>query len=238
MQAESERTYLHIQDFETDRRNKYKALIILLSSSVIFLCTLLGITDGLSEQTSVLLQEKLGFTNKWSKSFGPAWFVDINKDFSALGGLPLISVFVVIIVIYYNLRNESGRLWRFLFILVMGSILMYSAKLIFASSFPDDIKEFIICSVSSFPSGHAMMGTIFYTTMAVTISRRQHSKRTKRLTIISALIIILIIGICRVLPGIHNLKDVIAGWSLGFAWLSFCWLLERYIKKNHVKLIA
>ena len=194
--------------------------------------------NPLSDQTAILLQEQLGFTNKWSKSFGPEWFVNINKDFSALGGLPLISIFVSIIVIYYNLRHESRRLWRFLFILVLGAVLMYSVKLLFASSFPDDLKEFIICSVSSFPSGHAMMGAIFYTTLAVTISRRQHSKRTKRFTIISALIIILIIGICRVLPGIHNLKDVIAGWSLGFAWLSFCWLLERHIKKNRVKVIV
>jgi undecaprenyl-diphosphatase len=193
--------------------------------------------NPLSDLTAIILQEQLGFTNKWSKSFGPEWFVDINKDFSALGGLPLVSIFVVIIVSYYNLRNESRRLWRFLFILVLGAVLMYTVKLIFASDFPDDIKEFIICSVSSFPSGHAMMGAIFYTTLAVTISRRQHSKRTKRLTIISGLIIILIIGICRVLPGIHNLKDVIAGWSLGFAWLSFCWLLERHIKKNQMRIV-
>jgi undecaprenyl-diphosphatase len=237
MQAESESTYLPIQNLETDRRNKLIALIIMFSSSVIFLCTLLGLLNPLSDQTAILLQEQLGFTNKWSKSFGPEWFVDINKDFSALGGLPLISIFVTIILIYYNLRNEPRRLWRFLFILVLGSILMYSVKLLFAKSFPDDLKEFIICSVSSFPSGHAMMGAIFYTTMAVTISRRQHSKRTKRLTIISGVIIILIIGICRVLPGIHNLKDVIAGWSLGFAWLCFCWLLERQIKKNRVRIV-
>jgi undecaprenyl-diphosphatase len=237
MASELESTHVNIQDLETDRQNKYKAFIILLSSSVIFLCTLLGLMNPLSDQTAIILQEQLGFTNKWSKSFGPEWFVDINKDFSALGGLPLVSIFVVIIVSYYNLRNESRRLWRFLFILVLGAVLMYTVKLIFASDFPDDIKEFIICSVSSFPSGHAMMGAIFYTTLAVTISRRQHSKRTKRLTIISGLIIILIIGICRVLPGIHNLKDVIAGWSLGFAWLSFCWLLEQHIKKNQMRIV-
>jgi len=238
MQAELESTHLHIQDLETDRRNKLIALIVMFSSSIIFLCTVLGITDGLSDQTSALLQEQLGFTNKWSKSFGPEWFVDINKDFSALGGFPLLSIFVSIIVIYYHLRNESRRLWRLLFILVLGSILMYSIKLLFASSIPDNMKEFIICSVSSFPSGHAMMGAIFYMTFAVTISRRQHSKKTKRLTLISGIIIIVIIGICRVLPGIHTLKDVIAGWSLGFAWLSFCWLLERYVKKNRVRAIV
>ena len=76
------------------------------------------------------------------------------------------------------------------------------------------------------------MGTIFYTTLAVTISRRQHSNKTRRLTFISGIVIVFLIGISRILPGNHSVADVIAGWSLGMIWLCLCWILERRIKKQ------
>ena len=77
-----------------------------------------------------------------------------------------------------------------------------------------------------------MMGTIFYLTLAVTTSRRQHTNKTKKLTLISATVIIILIGISRILPGFHTVAEVIAGWSLGVLWLCLCWILERRIKKQ------
>jgi undecaprenyl-diphosphatase len=222
----------HIRDYEAERRSKYRALIILVSGLLIFASTALGLFDWLSDFTSSLLESNLGFTNKWSKSIGPEWFVGLNKDVAALGGFPLLFIFLIIIIIYYNLRKESRRLWRLLFIIVGGCILMLVAKTFFALEIPDDPIEIVTNSISSFPSGHAMMGTIFYTTLAVTISRRQHTPKTKRFTLISGIVIVLLIGISRVLPGNHSIADVFAGWSLGVIWLSLCWILERRIKKQ------
>jgi undecaprenyl-diphosphatase len=109
---------------------------------------------------------------------------------------------------------------------------MLIAKTFFAHEIPDDPIEIVTNSISSFPSGHAMMGTIFYTTLAVTISRRQHSHKTKRFTLISGIVIVFLIGISRILPGNHSVADVFAGWSLGTIWLCLCWFLERHIKMN------
>lgn len=221
-----------IYDYEADRQKKFIALIIFLSSVLVFAFSVFGLIDPISNKTSKLLQNFLGFTNKWSTSYGPQWFVGLNKDVSALGGFPLVPIFFTIAVTYYHLRRESRRLWRLTFIVLAGAFLMLTTKLFFADEFDTSAFELIIGSVSSFPSGHAMMGTIFYGTLAVTISRRQHSRKTKRLTIISGIVIILLIGISRILPGTHTLNEVIAGWSLGLAWLCFCWFLERYIKKG------
>ena len=222
----------HIRDYEADRRSKYRALIILVSSFLIFSSAALGLFDWLSDFTSSLLESNLGFTNKWSKSIGPEWFVGLNKDVAALGGFPLLFIFLTIIIIYYNLRKESRRLWRLLFIIAGGVILMLITKTFFAHEIPDDPIEIVTNSISSFPSGHAMMGTIFYITLAVTISRRQHSHKTKRLTLISGIVIVFLIGISRILPANHSVADVIAGWSLAAIWLCLCWFLERLIKKQ------
>ncbi len=222
----------NISYYEADRRSKYRALIILVSSLLIFASSALGLFNWLSDFTSSFLESNLGFTNKWSKSIGPEWFVGLNKDVAALGGFPLLFIFLIIIIIYYKLRKQSRRLWRLLFIMVGGGILMLVTKTFFAHEIPDDPIEIVTNSISSFPSGHAMMGTIFYTTLAVTISRRQHSNKTRRFTLISGIVIVLLIGISRILPGNHSVADVFAGWSLGMIWLCLCWILERRIKKQ------
>ena len=222
----------HFSDYEDERQKKYYALILLIGSSIIFLISALGLFEWLSDVPSSFLVSNLGFTNKWSQSIGPEWFVGLNKDVAALGGFPVLFIFLTIIIIYYNLRKESRRLWRLLFIIAGGSILMLITKTFFAHEIPDDPIEIVTNSISSFPSGHAMMGTIFYITLAVTISRRQHSQKTKRLTLISGIVIVFLIGISRILPANHSVADVIAGWSLAAIWLCLCWFLERLIKKQ------
>jgi membrane-associated phospholipid phosphatase len=232
MEKETKLNHQNVFDYEADRQKKYYALILLITSSLIFLISALGLFDWLSDLTSSFLESNLGFTNKWSTYIGPEWFVGLNKDVAALGGFPLLFIFLSIIIIYYNLRKESRRLWRLLFIIVGGCILMLITKTFFALEIPDDPIEIVTNSISSFPSGHAMMGTIFYTTLAVTISRRQHSHKTKRFTLISGVAIVFLIGISRILPANHSVADVIAGWSLGVIWLCLCWILERRVKKN------
>jgi|WetSurSiteA1Bulk_404760.scaffolds.fasta_scaffold03294_4 undecaprenyl-diphosphatase len=222
----------HIRDYEADRRNKYRALIILVSSFLIFSSAALGMFDWLSDMTSLFLEQNLGFTNKWSKSFGPEWFVGLNRDIAAFAGYPILFICLSIIIIYYNLRGENRRLWRLIFIILGGGILLFSAKVLFANRLPDSPMEFLKYSYYGFPSGHAMMGTIFYLTLAVTTSRRQHTNKTKKLTLISAAVIIILIGISRILPGFHTVAEVLAGWSFGMIWLCLCWILERRIKKN------
>lgn len=227
-----ESSFNNIRNYNLDRQDEFRAILILIWSLIVFIITALGLFDWLSDMFSSLLLKYLGYTNKWSKSFGPEWFLGLNRDISALGGFPILFIFLTIIIIYYNLRRESKRLWRLLFVIIGGGILMLIAKTISAHEIPYDPIEIVTNSISQFPSGHAMMGTIFYIVLAVTISRRQHSRKTKKLTIISGVAIVLLIGICRILPGNHSVADVFAGWSLGLVWLSFCWLLERRIKIN------
>ena len=231
MDQDKQSKYNFVYDYETNRRKKIIALIVFFSSILIFTLVALGVTDYISNLSTEFLLTHLGLTNKWSTSFGPDWFVGLNKDVSALGGFPLLPIFFTITVIYYYLREDSRRLWRLVFIVLGGVFIMFVVKLIYANDPDNLVFEMIIDSVSSFPSGHSMMGTIFYGTLAVTISRRQHLRKTKRLTLITGIIIIILIGGSRILPNTHTLNEVIAGWSLGLAWLCFCWFLERYIKK-------
>ncbi len=141
----------HVFNYDADRQSNYRALIILASSTVVFLLAALGLFDWLSTLVSSALLDNLGYTNKWSTYFGPEWFIGVNNDIAALGGFPLLFIFLVIIIIYYNLRKESRRLWRLLFIMVGAGILMLIVKTTFAQEIPDDPIEILTNSNFSFP---------------------------------------------------------------------------------------
>jgi undecaprenyl-diphosphatase len=222
----------YVYDFEKDRQNKIWAFIILSLSLFTFFLTIIGFTDGVSEMVALFLENKLGFTNKWSSTYGPDWWVRANRDIAALSGKIILLVFSLIFIGYFTIRRKQRRLWKFMFIFFGGAAIMTTFKIIFAEELPYEPFHFITTTVSDYPSGHAMMGTIFYLTLAVYITRAQHTLKTKRYTLIAGSILVVLIGFSRFLIGNHTVTEVLAGWSLGMIWLCICWFLDRYIKKK------
>jgi undecaprenyl-diphosphatase len=224
----NKRHYLY--DYEKDRQQKIWAFIILSISLFTFFLTLIGFTDGLSQKIALLLENNLGFTNKWSSTYGPDWWVGMNHSISALGGKILLLIFNFIVIVYFSIRKKQRRLWKFIFIVFGGGIIVIVTKIIIASELPYEPILLTTSTISDFPSGHTTMGTIFYLTIAVYIARAQHSLKTKRFTLITGSVLAVLIGISRFLNGNHTVSEVLAGWSLGLIWLCFCWFLDRFIK--------
>ena len=74
----------------------------------------------------------------------------------------------------------------------------------------------------SFPSGHSFMSVAFYG-LLIWLSVIYVKNNLLRLTIIAFLsLLILTIGFSRIYLRVHYATDVIAGFSLGLAWLIFC----------------
>jgi undecaprenyl-diphosphatase len=225
----------YIYNYETERQKKVWALIILSLSLFTFFLTLIGFTDGLSQIIASFLEDKLGFTTKWAYTYGPDWWVIANKDIAALGGKIVLLIFTLILIVYFTIRKKQKRLWKFILILFGGAAIMTIFKIIFAEEIPYEPVHLITTTISSYPSGHTTMGTIFYLTLAVYISRAQHSLKTKRFTIIASTVLVILIGFSRLLIGNHTFTEVLAGWSLGLIWLCLCWFLDGYIKKKRAE---
>ena len=219
-------------DHNLERQKKSWAVFLLSLSLLLFIFTFVGLTTEFSERINELLIEQLGYTNKWSTNFGPEWFLHINNNFSSLGSAPIILCFLIIAAGYYKIRKQRKRFSKFLSIVIGGGIIMQILKIIFAEELPYEPIEFLTTTVSAFPSGHTMMATIYYLTLAVFITRWQSKKKVRRFTLIATSSLIFLIAASRILSGAHTFTEVLAGWSAGMAWLCFCWMLERYIKKN------
>lgn len=217
--------------YESERLKKSIAYMLLIASLFLFISTLFGLTSGISDWMSSFLLKNLGYTNKWSKTFGPDWFVHTVNDISALAGKPLIFLSLVIVLAYYKIRKEHKLLWKFLLTILGGLFLLQLLKLVFANNIPNDPVEFFIDNISGYPSGHAMTAMIFYLTLAVFLTRKQRRHKVRIYTLITASAIIFLVGTCRIFGANHSFTQVLAGWSAGLAWLCICWLIERFINK-------
>ncbi|MGD8307487.1 MAG: phosphatase PAP2 family protein, partial [Ignavibacteria bacterium] len=132
-----------------------------------------------------------------------------------------------------RIRREYKLYWKFLSVMLGGMFILIVIKMLFAKEIPYNPIELITTDISSYPSGHAFMAMIFYSTIAVLLSRKQRRSKVRRFTFVSALIIILLVGLSRIFGAAHNFSEVLAGWSLGLIWVCTCWLIERYIRVNY-----
>ncbi|MGB5847383.1 MAG: phosphatase PAP2 family protein [Ignavibacteriaceae bacterium] len=222
-----------VYSYSKDRQKLKFAYFLLSTGFGIFLLTLIGAMDGVSEWIDYFLLDNLGYTNKWSKTYGSSLFVHTLKDLSALGGKVLLFIATTFTVVYYTIRKEKKLLWKFLMVISGGSFLLLVIKMVFAEDVPYEPIDLLVSSVATYPSGHAFMAMLFYLTIAVFLTRKQRRSEVKVYTFVFTSIIIFLIGLSRILGAQHNLTEVLAGWSLAIIWLSCCWLLERFIKINY-----
>ncbi len=222
-----------VYSYENDRQKLKFAYFLISTASVVFLLTLIGVTNGVSEWIDYFLLDNLGYTNKWSKTYGSSLLVHTLSDLGALGGKVLLFIATTFIIIYYTIRKEYKLLWKFLTVIISGSFLLLFIKMIFAEDVPYEPIDLLLRSIATFPSGHAFMAMLFYLTIAVLLTRKQRRSEVRIYTFVFISIIIFLIGIGRILGAQHNLTEVLAGWSLALIWVSCCWLIERFIKVNY-----
>lgn len=71
----------------------------------------------------------------------------------------------------------------------------------------------------SFPSGHTLNAIVIAGVVCYLLILRQHSTHARVLTIVTASVLAIAVGLSRVYLGAHWFTDVLAGWTLGGAWL-------------------
>jgi len=232
--SEPQRQYRgRVYSYDKDRQKLKFTYFLLSTASVVFLLTLIGVTDGVSEWIDYFLLDNLGHTNKWSKTYGSSLLVHTLNNISALGGKVLLFLATTFTVVYYAIRKEYKLLWKFLTVIIGGSFLLLFIKMMFAEDIPYEPIDLLFSSIATYPSGHAFTAMLFYLTIAVFLTRKQRRSEVRVYTFVFTSTIIFFIGISRILGAQHNLTEVLAGWSLALIWVSCCWLMERFIKINY-----
>jgi undecaprenyl-diphosphatase len=154
---------------------------------------------------------------------GPAWLDLALRDLTALGGTPVLGLVTLLALGWLGL----SRRWRAAVLLLVsvpgGLVLNTMLKAAFDRTRPGLVPHLVSVQTESFPSSHAMMAAVLYLTIGAMLARG--AGRAQQAYVIGAAVgLALLVGVSRVWLGVHWPTDVLAGWCLGAAWATGCWL--------------
>lgn len=81
---------------------------------------------------------------------------------------------------------------------------------------PEQDNPFVVEESFAFPSGHAANSLIVYLMLALLLTE---DRAKRKLAMAAAILASLLIGLSRVLLGVHWPSDVVGGWAFGLFWL-------------------
>ncbi|MFN0264419.1 phosphatase PAP2 family protein [Tepidamorphus sp. 3E244] len=163
---------------------------------------------------------------------GPPWFEAALVDVTSLGSFTVIGL-VCTALLLVLITERHGEAALFLIgSLASGTLVAQAAKWIFERPRPDVVEHLSQTFTSSFPSAHATVGMLSYLVMAAVAVRFIPRAKLRRLVIGCAIAAGVLIGSSRVYLGVHWPSDVVAGWALGAAWASLCWLAAHYLSSR------
>ena len=145
-----------------------------------------------------------------------------------------LSVAIVTLVLSACLWSKRLR-YRALFMVIAvggGIILNVFLKLIFARARPHFEDPILTLKTFSFPSGHTTGATVFYGSLCVLVISRVRYGSVRVVAILTAFIMIALVGFSRMYLGVHYLSDVMAGVSEGVAWVALSVLIVGRMKKG------
>jgi undecaprenyl-diphosphatase len=160
----------------------------------------------------------------------PAWFQDTVSDVTALGGYPVLTITVVLATLGLWLLGRPGAAAFAVATPVCGTLLSTVSKLGFARPRPDVVDQLDRTFTQSFPSGHAMMSLVVWVMFALIAVRFSGRSSFRAFVLAAGIALTAVIGTSRLYLGVHWPSDVLAGWSLGTAYLGAAWLLARRLQ--------
>lgn len=165
---------------------------------------------------------------------GPSWLLQVAKDVTAFGGGFGIGLITLAVLGYLLLERRFGF---FVFVAVSvygGAALALIFKTLFHRPRPQVVPHLTDIATASFPSGHSMISSVAYLTLAALLSRTAHDFRAKVYFLAVALVLIVLIGTSRLYLGVHYPTDVFAGWAMGSAWAMICCLVAHYLANRRI----
>lgn len=103
-----------------------------------------------------------------------------------------------------------------------AAVLVEGFKALNARDRPPVATQLVYESSYALPSGHSLSSIVVIGILAVVAAAMLRSTLGRALVGVLAVAAVGAIGVSRLYLGVHWLTDVLAGWSLGGAWLALC----------------
>lgn len=168
-----------------------------------------------------------------SVTVGPAWFRSLMLDITAVGGVWGLTLTTVVVTGFLIASRKYATALFVALSVTGGAVLGSLLKMLFDRPRPDVVPHLVEVTNASFPSGHAMNSAVVFLTLGVLLASTQESRRVRVYLITVAVSLTLAIGFSRLYLGVHWPSDVAAGWCVGAAWATTCWIAARLLQRTH-----
>lgn len=148
----------------------------------------------------------------------------VIRELSSLGSTPVMTLFTVLAGAYLCVIGRPARAAALGGAMLSAGWAVTSMKTFFGRARPDPSFAAWVQEGLSFPSGHASMSAVFYLTVGVLVAQRHGRWRVRAVLMGMAVFMAGLVGVTRVVLGVHWASDVLAGWAFGAGWaaLWFC----------------
>ncbi len=198
--------------------------------------TFAGVTDLVSEgelhEMEIRLMRDLRSAEDPSRPIGPPWLERWSREITALGSGAVLSLMTLLVVGYLLIERLYASAVLVMVSVGGGTLLTAGLKRFFERDRPDVVPHLTDALFKSYPSGHSMMSSVVYLTLAVLLARTMKRRRVKIYFVSAALFLSFLVGLSRVYLGVHYPTDVVAGWAGGTAWAVLCWLAAYFLEER------
>jgi len=156
---------------------------------------------------------------------GPWWLHEAAGDITSLGGVAVLTLLALVAIGFLLILKKRLSAVLLVVGLFGGVVLSEGLKAVFERQRPPVVYQAVETLNASFPSGHALLSTVFYLTVAVMMTRAFPKRRLKAYVLSVGMVFALLVGLTRIYLGAHWASDVFAGWSVGAAWAMLLWLV-------------
>ena len=158
----------------------------------------------------------------WLHMHATPTLTESMKFISLLGSWPVVTGICLFMALYFAWERSRYPLVALMLTVPVGMLLNGMLKYAFHRSRPSWDDPVLILGSFSFPSGHAMAATLLYGFLAAFGVKKVRAWRWRVLVVLSAGMLVVMIGFSRLYLGVHYLSDVLAGMAAGSAWLALC----------------
>jgi undecaprenyl-diphosphatase len=207
--------------------------------------TFIEIADDMTEADGQAFDQQVlallrPYADDPGRPWGPWWLKEAAADITSLGGISVLGLFALIVIVFLL----SQRKWLSSLLLALGLVggvmLSEGLKAVFERERPPQLMQAVETINASFPSGHALLATVFYLSIAVMLTRAFPRQRFKIFVLGVGILMALLVGLTRIYLGAHWATDVFAGWAVGSAWAMVLWLVAygvaRWQKRHQAPL--
>jgi len=139
----------------------------------------------------------------------------------------------ILLITYFLYKEKRWFAIRITALALSSLLLKFILKLYFQRARPD-IPVIEKVDGYSFPSGHALIGVVFYGLVIFVIWHEVKQKWLKIALTILFVLFILLISFSRIYLRVHYASDVIAGIAVGFIWLVLSLNFIHRIEKKYI----